>query len=327
MIYMKDNKDIKPRIFVSRCLGFERCRYDGQTLKDVFVEKIKDYAEIVTVCAEVEIGLGVPRKAVRIADENGEYKLYQPSSGLDVTEKMNAFIKKYMENLGEIDGFILKNRSPTCGIADVKIYKGTDPSARSYRGNGFFGDAVKKYYPDAAVEDEGRLKNFEIREHFLIKLFTLSRFRKIKKDCLMKDLVEFQASHKLLFLSYKESSFRKCGEITANHKKLQSREVYSLYEEEINRILSSPPKYKAIINSLYHAFGWVSEGLSAGEKKLFLDTVEEYRDERIPLSVPLHMLNSYAVRFSNSHLANQVFLNPYPVKLTAITDSGKGRDY
>ena len=116
MIYMNDDKDTKPRIVVSLFLGFERCRYDGQTLKDVFVEKIKDYAEIVTVCAEVEIGLGVPRKAVRIADENGEYKLYQPSSGLDVTDKMNAFIKKYMENLGEIDGFILKNRSPTCGI-------------------------------------------------------------------------------------------------------------------------------------------------------------------------------------------------------------------
>ena len=319
--------NIRPRIFVSRCLGFANCRYDGQTLKDVFVEKIRDYADIVTTCPEMEIGLGVPRKAVRIADVKGEYKLFQPSSEMDVTEKMTGFIDKYLAGLGEVDGFILKNRSPTCGISDVKIYKGTDPSARSYRGNGFFGDAVRNKYPDAAVEDEGRLKNFSIREHFLIKLYTLCRFRKIKQQCRMKDLVEFQASNKLLFLAYRESSFRKCGSITANHSRLPPEEVFSLYGKEMNKILSEPPEYKAIINSLYHAFGWISEGLSSEEKKLFIDTVEEYRDERIPLSVPLHMLNSYAVRFENSYLGGQYFLNPYPGKLTAITDSGKGRDY
>ena len=319
--------NIRPRIFVSRCLGFERCRYDGQTLKDVFVEKIKNYADIITICPEMEIGLGVPRKAVRIADIEGRYKLFQPSSGIDVTEKMNDFIDNYISSLGDVDGFILKNRSPTCGISDVKIYKGTDPSAHTYRGNGFFGEALKSKYPDAALEDEGRLRNFSIREHFLIKLYALCRFRNIKKSCRMKDLVDFQASHKLLFLSYRESSFRKCGAVTANHDKLPADEVYSLYEKEMNNILSSPPEYKAIINSLYHAFGWISEGLSSDEKKLFLDTVEEYRDERIPLSVPVHMLNSYAVRFNNSYLAGQYFLNPYPSRLTAITDSGKGRDY
>ncbi len=318
---------IKPRIFVSKCLGFAKCRYDGQTLKDPFVEKIRNYAEIVTTCPETEIGLGVPRKAVRISDINGKYKLFQPSSDLDVTDKMNDFIDTYLEGSGEIDGFILKNRSPTCGISDVKIYKGTDPSARSYRGNGFFGSAVLEKYPHAAVEDEGRLRNFSIREHFLIKLFTLARFRQIKKDEKMKDLVKFQASHKLLFLAYRESSFRKCGSIVANHKKLNHNEVFSLYEKEMNKILSSPPKYTAIINSLYHAFGWISEGLSTDEKKLFLDTVEEYRDERIPLSVPLHMLDSYAVRFNNTYLKGQFFLKPYPAKLTVITDSGKGRDY
>ncbi len=143
----------------------------------------------------------------------------------------------------------------------------------------------------------------------------------------MKDLVDFQASHKLLFLAYRESSFRKCGTITANHSKLPADEVYLLYEKEMNRILSSPPEYKSIINSLFHALGWISDGLTSEEKKLFLDTVEEYRDERIPLSVPLHMLNSYAVRFDNSYLAGQFFLKPYPSKLTVITDSGKGRDY
>jgi len=80
-----------------------------------------------------------------------------------------------------------------------------------------------------------------------------------------------------------------------------------------------------MINTLQHAFGWASEGLSKPEKKFFLNTLEEYRDERIPLSTVVHLLHSYAIRFNNEYLLSQVLLQVYPEDLTEITDSGKGR--
>ena len=56
-----------------------------------------------------------------------------------------------------------------------------------------------------------------------------------------------------------------------------------------------------------------------------MDTLEEYRDERIPVSVPLKLLKSYAIRFDGEYIKNHVFLEPYPLELIEITDSGKGR--
>jgi uncharacterized protein YbgA (DUF1722 family) len=37
------------------------------------------------------------------------------------------------------------------------------------------------------------------------------------------------------------------------------------------------------------------------------------------------LIHGAAIRFNNSYLQNQVFLNPYPADLIEITDSGKGR--
>lgn len=66
--------------------------------------------------------------------------------------------------------------------------------------------------------------------------------------------------------------------------------------------------------------------MSAEEKKLFLNSLEEYRDERIPLSTLSYIVKSHAVRFENDYLLNQSFLFPYPPELVKVTDSGKGRE-
>ncbi len=48
----------RPKILISRCLGFAACRYDGQQLHSGFVEILQDHVDFVDVCPEVEAGLG-----------------------------------------------------------------------------------------------------------------------------------------------------------------------------------------------------------------------------------------------------------------------------
>jgi uncharacterized protein YbgA (DUF1722 family)/uncharacterized protein YbbK (DUF523 family) len=316
----------KPRIVVSKCLGFDKCRYNGQTIPDDFIDRLEKHVEFITVCPEVEIGLGTPRAPVRIVEKEGSVQLYQPESEKFFTDKMVSFTNKYLNNLKDVDGFILKNRSPSCGPGDVKIFQGFDKSAGAYRGTGFFGGEVQRQFSHLAVEDEGRLKNYSIREHFLIKLFTLARFRAAKKNSQMRELVKFQSEHKLLLLAYNQSHYRMSGRVVANHNKLDSAQVFDKYQGELYQILRKAPRYTAMINTLQHAFGWISDNLSAEEKRFFINSIEEYRDERIPLSTVLHLIHAYAIRFKNDYLSNQVLLNPYPRELTEITDSGKGRN-
>ncbi len=317
----------KPVLVASKCLGFDSCRYNGQTINDRFIHLLKPFADFITVCPEVEIGLGVPRSPIRIALVNEEKRLYQPATELDVTEKMIRFTDQFLNSLSTVDGFILKNRSPSCGQGDVKMYHGLDKSARSTRSSGFFGGEVAERFSGLAIEDEGRLKNFAIREHFLIKLFTLARLRQTKAQDSMKSLVQFHSRHKLLFMGYNQARYREAGKVVANHEKLPVEAVLQRYDKLVKLILAKMPGYRSIINSLYHAFGGISNGLEKSEKKFFVDTIEEYRDERIPMSTVIHLLKGYALRFNNTYLLEQVLLQPYPNELVEITDSGKGRSY
>jgi hypothetical protein len=67
----------KPNVVVSKCLGFAKCRYDGDIVLDVIVDRLKPYVNYTTVCPEVEIGLGIPRNPIRVISDKGKLYLYQ----------------------------------------------------------------------------------------------------------------------------------------------------------------------------------------------------------------------------------------------------------
>ena len=316
----------KPNVVVSKCLGFAKCRYDGDIVLDVIVDRLKPYVNYTIVCPEVEIGLGIPRNPIRVISDKGKLYLYQPATKRDVTNAMVSFVDKYLSSLSDIDGFILKYRSPSCGINSVKIYNGFSPDARSIAGSGFFGGEVTRRFSGLAIEDEGRLKNFTIREYFFTKLFTLARFRQIKKKKQMKDLVNFHTVNKLLFMAHNQIKLRLLGKIVANAEKHNINVVLDKYETTLYELLAKAPSFSSWVNVLTHAFGGVTEKLIKDERQFFLKMTEEYRDERIPLSVLTKLILSWAVRFQNQYLLEQTFISPYPQNLIEISDSGKGRN-
>lgn len=314
-----------PVVIVSKCLGFEKCRYDGSIINDHFVNSLQNYVKFVTVCPEKEIGLGVPRDPVRLVQEEGQKRLFQPATGRDVSKEMHNYIDEFIDNLGQADGFILKHRSPSCGLGSVKIYYGFEENVNHFRGRGMFGEAIVNNYGMYPVEDEGRLRNFSIRENFLIKLFTVARFREIKERPQANKLVDFHTNNKFLFMAHHQNKMRELGRISANPNHLKPKALFDQYEEKMLELLKIIPKFTSWINVLQHAFGYISDALSSEEKAFFLNSIEEYRDERIPLSVLLKLIKSWALRFENDYLLRQSFLNPYPIDLVEITDSGKGR--
>ena len=70
------------------------CRYDGSRINNNFVRNMKKYVDFVPVCPEVGIGLGTPRKPVRLVKINGKKNLYQPSSEKNLTEEMYMILLK-----------------------------------------------------------------------------------------------------------------------------------------------------------------------------------------------------------------------------------------
>jgi len=169
--------DARPRVGISRCLLGEEVRYDGGHKRDSLVlSSLGSLVHWVPVCPEVEAGMSTPREPIQlVADENGvlvdrvRVRLLGVRSLTDWTETMAMFSDARVSELADqqLDGYILKADSPSCGLHEVRVHRG-DAVTRS--GRGLFAEALVRALPDLPVEDEERLRDPVIRRSFVSRI-------------------------------------------------------------------------------------------------------------------------------------------------------------
>jgi uncharacterized protein YbgA (DUF1722 family)/uncharacterized protein YbbK (DUF523 family) len=283
------------------------------------VEKLKNYVDFAPVCPEVEIGLGIPREPIHLEKDHEQIELVQPATGYNYTEKMLEFSDSFLKSLEGVDGFILKNKSPSCGVKAVKVYPKGGMSRPWTDGIGLFAAAVFRCYPLTPVEDEGRLRNYHLRENFFTRIYTLADFRENVENGDFSDILGFHRKNKLLFSSYSQIHSKKLGRLVSNSKKMPFPELVEKYGTVMKEMLKNDPRPTANINVLMHALGHFSRDLTSPEKLFFLDSLEKYRQGRVPLLVNQNLLKSWIIRFNNEYLMDQTFFEPYPEELMEIT--------
>ncbi len=167
----------RPRILFSSCLTGDRVRYDGRSAETEFTVKLLRFSEPLKVCPEVSLGLGVPRGRIVVHIEDGSPGLFQPSTGRDLTGEILNFSRSFLDGLPEVDGFLLKSKSPSCGVSRTKTF--CDREGKRFRslGRGLFASEVLKRFPLHPVADEVQLSDFRRRLHFLFRVFGLARIR------------------------------------------------------------------------------------------------------------------------------------------------------
>ena len=308
----------RPRIVVSRCIEFDHCRYDGSMIPSDFVKALKSYVDYIPVCPEMEIGLGAPRETIRMVTAGDTIRLMQPATGLDLTDKMNHFARGFLSSLPEVDGFILKFRSPSCGLKDIRVYSGAEKPRAVSKAPGFFGGAVMESFSHLAVEDEGRLRNFNIREHFLTKLYALASFRKARSEGRISSLISFHEANKLLLSSHSQKETKMLGNILANHDGLSYADLSGRYEEHLTLALAMPPRSSSRANVFMHALGYFKNDLTARQKELFLQNIQRYKSKKLPSRALLAMLQSWAEGFGQEYLINQSIFQPFPEELVEL---------
>ena len=143
---------------VSKCLLGRRCRYNGKVISCPAVSRLRSRVRFVPVCPEAGIGLGVPRAPIRIVRRQGRVNLVQPATGRWLTRRMGAFCRGFLASLPAVDGFILKSRSPSCGVRDAPVYGSTAAPRATTRGMGLFAAAVRRRLPQVPMADETQLQ-------------------------------------------------------------------------------------------------------------------------------------------------------------------------
>lgn len=308
----------KPKLIISKCLNAEKCRYNGQGYEDKVISILKEHIDIETVCPENAIGLPIPRDPIRIEKHDDEHRLIQLNSNFDYTCQMNEFAEEFLNGIEDIDGFILKSKSPSCGIKDVKIYPKGQKCSINKNGSGFFSTKVLEKHSNIPIEDEGRLKNYSIRDEFLTKIFTINN---LKSE---NNILDFHNKNSLLLKSYNTDISNELDYIV-NKKSLSDKDI-SLYKNKVYEILSNKRNKNSKINTTKNIFEKYKPYLAPKEIEYFQKLLNLYKEEKVPFSSLMVALQIYAVRFDDIDLLNQTFFNPYPESLVSITDSGKGRD-
>nr|WP_321498101.1 DUF523 and DUF1722 domain-containing protein [uncultured Methanolobus sp.] len=314
----------RPVLLVSRCLEFDKVRYNGQKVSSPIVHDLKQFADMKIVCPEVEVGLGVPRESLRIVKKNDEYRLVQPGTGLDLTDRMNAFSENFLDDLGEVDGFIFKGLSPSMGLGNVKVYAKNEMSPVIERSAGFFAGHVVSRYQGYPMEESERLLNPCIRHHFLTHLYAYAGFRQLKKEISRESLMDYHRNNRFLFMSLNESVFDSMSRLIAGRKEIGR--MVAEYEAFLEILLRKPGSEAMKIETARAVFSML-EGLDSRESSFFEDMLGRYAANRISWDAIIAMLRMFAFRQMGEGSYHDRFLYPYPEELKAPADEYRDKDY
>jgi len=306
----------KPNIVISKCINISPVRYNGGIIRDEFAEKLGKFVNYIPVCPEVEIGLGVPRPPIDlIRTKEGRIRVVDLKLNRDYTDAMVEFSQKFLESLKNIDGFLLKSKSPSCGVKSARLHN-FDGKGIIGKTSGIFATMAMEHFPDLPIEDEGRLIDPGIRRNFLVRIFALSDLR---ENFLQKDeisaLLEFHSRYKYLLLTYSQPKLKEMGKILANWKGFGILEVKKAYENLFKQALKKTPSKKAHHNTILHILGHFSDKLSKGEKAFLSRLLNRFLSERTTLTTVLEILREFAIRFEDQYIKKQAYLYPYPEEL------------
>ena len=309
------------KIGISSCLLGNEVRWNGGHKRDKYLTNILgQFVEYVPVCPEVEAGFGIPRESFRLVGDPESPRLITFKSKLDHTDRMLAWAKKRLKKLEQEDlcGFIFKSDSPSSGMIRVKVYN--EKGMPHKVGVGIFARAFMEHFPLIPVEDDGRLNDPIIRENFILQIFTMKRWRdNLNRRRSMGSLVDFHTRNKLLILSHSQKHYRLMGKLVAEGKKMQIRELYDQYQELLMEALKLKTTIRKNGNVLQHLMGYFKKQLTPDEKQELLEIFEQYRNQLVPLLVPITLINHYVRKYDQPYLKQQTYLNPHPMELKLRT--------
>jgi uncharacterized protein YbgA (DUF1722 family)/uncharacterized protein YbbK (DUF523 family) len=307
----------KIKLGISSCLLGNNVRWNGGHKRERYLtDTLGQFVEWVPVCPEVEIGLGIPRETLRLVGTAEDPRLVTTKTRIDHTDAMQRWARQRLKALESEDlcGFIFKSDSPSSGMIRVKVYN--DKGMPEKKGVGIFARAFIAHFPLVPVEEEGRLNDPLIRETFIEQVFTLRRWRdnRARRSC-VGNVVDFHSRNKLVLMAHSPRLLKEMGSMTAQGKGMDCSLLYLEYEKRLLEALRLKTTVKKHYNVMLHMLGYFRKDLTADEKQELLAVMDHYKEQRVPLVVPLTLFNHYVRKYNQPYLAQQTYLNPHPVEL------------
>ena len=305
------------KIGISACLLGQPVRYNGgHKHSSLCTEILGRHFEFIGICPEQAIGLGTPRQPIRLVGDPAQPQARGTvDRQLDVSAELTAFGEQVATQLDDVSGYILMQKSPSCGMERVKVYQDNGyPAAGG--GRGLFAAALMRARPDLPVEEDGRLNDPVLRENFITRVFVHADWQQLLRAGLTRQaLICFHERYKYQLMASHREHYQLLGRAVAQSADTPLAEFAPAYFSQLMAALKNPASRGSHSNVLQHLAGYLKRALSPPEKQELQQLIEQYRVGTVPLVVPMTLIKHHFRRHPDDYIARQSYLRPHPEDL------------
>lgn len=309
----------KPKLGISACLMGAEVRYNGGHKQSLLCTQVlSEYFEFITACPEVAIGLGIPRETIRlVGDAEQPQAVGTINADLNVTQELAAYGEQMAVELGDICGYIFMQKSPSCGLERVKVYRENGAPVDG-GGTGIYAKAFCALHPNLPVEEDGRLNDPVLRENFITRVFAYAAWQTLcAQGISRRSLTEFHSRYKYQLMASNPVQYKALGALLGSMGKHDDiDQLAPRYFSKLMAALKKCATRGTHTNVLQHLSGYLKQTLSAADKQELQQLISQYRQGIVPLVVPLTLLKHHFRQHPDPYVALQVYMQPHPENLS-----------
>jgi len=311
--------DSKPKIALSACLAGEDVRFNGGHKESrLCTQVLAEHFELVPVCPEMAIGLGVPRPAIRLTgDPDKPRATCSRDASVDVSDDLIRHAEEMAVALDDICGYIFMQKSPSCGLERIKVYQANGYPAQQ-RAAGLYAARFTELRPDLPVEEEGRLCDPVLRENFITRVLAYADWQRTKAEGLSRHaLIAFHSRYKYQVMAHHPEQYKALGKLLGSMTRQDDPdELGARYFSQLMAALRRCASRGTHGNVLMHLSGYLRRFLDARDKQEIRRLIDQYVDGIVPLVVPMTLLKHHLNHHPDPYLLAQVYLQPHPENLS-----------
>lgn len=308
----------KPKLGISACLMGVEVRFNGGHKEShLCTRALNEYFDFIPLCPEVAIGMGVPREPIRlVGDPEAPQAVGTVNSELNVTEALAEYGTHMAAEVGDICGYIFMQKSPSCGLERVKVYRENGAPVDG-GGRGIYAKAFCERHPDLPVEEDGRLNDAVLRENFVTRVFAYAAWQQLLKgEITRRSLTEFHSRYKYQLMANNPVQYKVLGNMLGSMGRSDPNEVAPRYFSALMAALKKCATRSTHTNVLQHLSGYLKQTISAQDKQEIQQLITQYHQGIVPLIVPLTLLKHHFRQHPDPYVALQVYMQPHPENLS-----------
>jgi len=300
---------------ISECLLGANVRYDGGHKKSVLPQgSLQKWFVFVGLCPEVAIGLGVPRPPIHLQGPAASPKALTIDGRADHTNALRIEADRVASELNHLCGYLFMHRSPSCGLANVKVYN--DQGAANTEGRGIYAAQLTARLPQLPVVEAQALHQAAVREQFVMRTFVYGHWQRLMASTLTPaKLIEFHSRYKYLLMAYSNQHYQDTGRLLSNlSESIESKA--NQYIQMLMTGLAKPATRRGHVNAMAHLQGYAKTASVNLDKQNLTKAIDAYRTGQAPLHTALTLLRRYlqhhATGQAQEYALKQYFLDPLP---------------